>query len=314
MKKIPLQLLLTSLLSASAPTVFAVCQTVSMTNIQLNGQVLHVANKTPIGSIIGEIYYEPSKRPQGVNDISALGLCDGHENVKIEIAPKWESSGMLGTYRTGLNGVGMRITNPYNTSEFIPSLNQVYPQTNGMVTIPRFKIQFVKIAKTVEPGKVYLGPVMHFKLNGNNAKTVQVGEITIKAEACEVDSYDTLVSLPRVPISSLKNGELIGHTDFTINVTCHNTAKKPAISFSLPNANQVRTGEVPFSSSSIAKGAVFYVEKDLKPIEFNRNIPIKFNGSNKATIPMSVAYKKSGNEPIEAGTASGLMNFELKYN
>lgn len=297
------------------------------------GQVV-ILPSTPVGGVIKQLSVPITQK-------NSIVSCDWRGGTAvgafINAAQRQAVSGFQNVYRTGVDGVGIRLYRDSGSIQtYYPHTIYLNPYTTGSLNGGFFRIELIKTAAQTGSGTIAPnGPFTTYYLDGDGpsdpvlTSSFRGTGTTVVSPTCEVDagSRNIVVDFGSVPNSSFTGvGSRAVDRDFNITLRCQgsNVAQyQSTIGIQLDatsaSGNQPGTLAITGGSNSATRIGIQIVRRNgssEQNITFGDSLMLgdTVTGTSSMSLPLRARYIQTQAGTVGAGEANGTATFTITYN
>jgi len=297
------------------------------------GQVV-ILPSTPVGGVIKQLSVPITQKNSIVSCDWRGGSAMG---AFINAAQRQPVSGFQNVYRTGVDGVGMRLYGDSGTIQtYYPHTIYLGGGTTGSLTGGFFRIELIKTAAQTGSGTIAPnGPFTTYYLDGDGPSDPVLTSsfrgmgTTVVSPTCEVDagSRNIVVDFGNVPNSSFTGvGSRAVDRDFNITLRCQgsNVAQyQSTIGIQLDatpaSGNQPGTLAITSGTNSATRIGIQIVRRNggsEQNVTFGDSLTLgdTVTGTSSMSLPLRARYIQTQAGTVGAGEANGTATFTITYN
>ncbi|NIY47839.1 fimbrial protein [Cedecea colo] len=276
---------------------------------QLRSPIVAIDLDAPIGSILWT---------RNINTAGMKWICQStaQRQYRSTIGPafsKITGSNLRGNiYATGIEGLGIQITDLYQPNKAVPNI--AYPtaqQTFTWSNTGYTRIDFIKVGP-IGAGNLNNGLLATYSFDGVTVMTVSILGSRLKHKSCTIDGQHNRT----IPLGTFKTTDIVNKSKdvpFELKLKCQADAVPVYVQFDALNGssgdgllNLDTTVEDPASGVAVEIIDV----SDNMPLKLGREIKYHMNQETLVSIPLIAHYKKTG-AVITGGKANAGMTVTI---
>ena len=252
-----------------------------------------------------------------VNGSTLSIICSG--SVAYRSMSPLTPSAVSGAYETGIEGVGVIISDLWQDSRSVPYNTAIAPnRLTPWINRNNIRLRFIKTGPIRSGGSMGSKIFARYFLDSSSVVELVISGMRVIQKSCLVDlNYKNqtvnLGNPNRSEFSGVGSSAASSERDFSVVLQCQQDNIPVQVSFE-PGGTSPGAGMIDIASGAgAAKGvAVEVLDENRNPLAFSQPVNYHTAGEREVIIPLLARYKQTGS--ISPGRADAVMTFTITQN
>lgn len=276
---------------------------------RLNSPLITIDPNVPVGEILWTRNIDTSGRKWTCNSLTQRPYSSAMGPMFSTVV---SSNSRGNIYETGIDGIGIQISDLYQSNKTVP--NKAWPtsqQTLSWTSSSYTRIDFIKTGK-IGSGSIKNGLIATYTMDGVTVMTVSAYSSAIKIKSCTIDGgYNRSIQLGKFNIRDINPTST--NVPFTLFLACQADSIPVFVQFDpLTGSNGDGLLNVDSSVAAPAQGVAVEIVNtySMTPLKFSQEIKYHINSETSVAIPLIARYKRTS-ATITPGKANAGMTITI---